>query len=87
MAKVSNITEPYFSHDIAARGDKAIKKLIKDMGYDIEQSKDFCNIQQVVFLFHCNSLNTIINFINLDSTCIHNENICDTDTGDINAPI
>lgn len=34
MAKVSSITEPYFSHDIAARGDKATQKLIKDMGYE-----------------------------------------------------
>lgn len=34
MAKVSTITEPYFSHDISTRQDKSIKKLIFEMGYE-----------------------------------------------------
>lgn len=34
MAKVSEIVEPYFSHDIASRQDKSIILLLDDMGYE-----------------------------------------------------
>ncbi len=34
MAKVSEIVEPYFSHDIASRQDRDIILLLDDMGYE-----------------------------------------------------
>lgn len=34
MAKVSEIVEPYFSHDISSRQDKSIILLLDDMGYE-----------------------------------------------------
>lgn len=52
MAKVSEITEPYFSHDISARQDKSIIFLIEEMGFE-----GYGLFWAVVEFMHRNKLN------------------------------